>query len=135
MDRSEYQKQYRKEYKVQAKRVNLTFSNAEHRTLSRSAKSQDKKLSAYVRDLALDAHQKKAEASLPEDVLERLADLDRVFRTIANNMNQIAWHSHTIRQVLDEQDVLAHLYRMELELKDTLAQITSHTTDPKDTAS
>ena len=126
MDRSEYQKQYRQEYKVHTKRVNLTFSRDEHRSLSRSAKSAGKQLSAYVKDLAISTHHHKAEASLPEDVLERLADLDRVFRTIANNVNQIAWHSHTIRQVLDEQDVLAHLHRLELELKDTLAEIGKH---------
>lgn len=135
MDRSEYQKTYREKYKDQARRVNLTFSRSEHRDLSRAAKSQDKTLSSYVRGLALAANQGKAEASLPEEVLERLADMDRVFRTIANNVNQIAWHSHTIQQVLDEQDVLTHLFNLEKELKETLAQVQKYIPSNPGTAS
>lgn len=135
MERSEYQKTYRKQYKVQAKRVNLTFSNPQHRDLSRAAKSEDKALSAYVKDLALDAHLGKAEASLPEEVMERLDDLDRVFRTIANNVNQIAHHSNIVRQVLDEQDVLAYLHRLEVELKDTLAKVQEYTPPQQDATS
>lgn len=45
--RSAYQKQYREQYKSRTKRVNLTFTNEEHRAFLRAAKAEGAKLSGY----------------------------------------------------------------------------------------
>lgn len=53
MDRSEYQKQYRQEYKDHAKRVNLTFTLPEYRSISRAATASGLPVTSYVKRLAL----------------------------------------------------------------------------------
>jgi Bacterial mobilisation protein (MobC) len=122
MDRTTYQREYRQKYKAQAKRVNLTFDVAEHRSLSRAAKSSGEPMAAYVKRMAMAAHHDHADASVPEDVLEELSDLSRVIRTIANNVNQMARHSNRIGQVLDEQEVFLHIQRLEAELRGAVAK-------------
>ena len=48
MDRSEYQKQYRQEYKDHAKRVNLTFTLPEYRSIARAASTSGLAVAAFV---------------------------------------------------------------------------------------
>lgn len=122
MDRSTYQKGYRQTYKDQAKRVNLTFGVSEHRSITRAARSSGEPVAAYVKRMALAAHTERAEARVPEEMLEELADLSRVIRTIANNVNQMARHSNRIGQVLDEQEVFLHIQSLEAELRATIAR-------------
>lgn len=123
MDRSTYQKDYRQKYKAQAKRVNLTFDVSDHRALARAAKASGEPVAAYVKRMALAAHHETLRASVPEDVAEELADLSRVIRTIANNVNQMARHSNRIGQVLDEQEVFLHIQRLETELRGSIAEV------------
>ncbi len=115
MTRSDYQRDYRQQYKDQAKRVNLTFSLSEHRSLARGAKQSGLPVAAYVKRLALAAHDGRAET--PEDIAEQLAELERVIRTIANNVNQMARHSNRIAHVLDEQEVFLHIAQLQQELR------------------
>lgn len=121
MDRSEYQKQYRQEYKAHAKRVNLTFSLPEYRPIARAAKARGLAVSSYVKRLALQTHHyDRLEA--PEALAEQLAELDRIIRTIANNVNQMARHSNRIAHVLDEQEVFLHIHALQRELQATIAR-------------
>lgn len=119
--RTDYQKQYRQSYKDQAKRVNLTLSLSEHRSLQRAAKASGEPLSAYVKRRALEAHEVQEQAVIPEELLEQLADLDRVIRTIANNVNQMARHSNRVRQVLDDTQPFLYIQSLESELKRVIA--------------
>lgn len=121
MDRKTYQKDYRQQYKAQAKRVNLTFALSEYGSVDRAARKSGEPVSAYVKRMALAAHHDTVAATIPDEVLEELADLSRVVRTIANNVNQMARHSNRIGAVLDEQEVFAHIQRLEAELKQAVA--------------
>ena len=121
MNRSEYQRQYRQEYKAHAKRVNLTFSLPEYRLIARAAKARGLAVSAYVKRFALQTHHNDRHEA-PEALAEQLADLDRVIRTIANNVNQMARHSNRIAHVLDEQEVFLHIHALQLELQATIAR-------------
>ncbi len=123
MDRSEYQKNYRQEYKVHAKRVNLTFTLPEFRLISKSAKTSGLPVTAFVKRLAMQSFHQNREA--PEEIADQLADLERVIRTIANNVNQMARRSNRIGQVLDEQEVFLHIRDLELELKDAISRAAS----------
>jgi len=123
MDRNEYQKNYRQEYKDHAKRVNLTFTLPEFRLISKSAKTSGLPVTAFVKRLAMQSFHQNREA--PEEIAEQLADLERVIRTIANNVNQMARHSNRIGQVLDEQEVFLHIRDLELELKDAISRAAS----------
>lgn len=115
MTRSDYQRDYRQQYKQQAKRVNLTYSLSEHRQIARAAKAAGLPVASYVKQLSLG--EAAAMRDLPEDLREQLADLDRVIRTIANNVNQMARHSHRIGHVLDEQEVFLNLHALSQELR------------------
>jgi hypothetical protein len=120
MTREQYQRDYRQEYKGHAKRVNLTFSLPEYRGIARSAKDAGSPVAAFVKRLALEAHEGRSAA--PEEIAEQLADLERVIRTIANNVNQMARHSNRIAHVLDEQEVFVHIAALQSELKEAISR-------------
>ena len=120
-DRSAYQKAYRESYGARAKRVNLTFGLSECADLERAAKRSGMSLSAYVKSCAMQGHGGQVET--PEEVLEQLADLSRVVRTIANNVNQMARHSNTIGQVLDEHEVFARIQELEAAYETAVASV------------
>lgn len=123
MTRDQYQRDYRQQYKDHAKRVNLTFSLSEYRGIARSAKDAGVPVAAYVKRLALDAE--SGRASVPEELTQQLADLERVIRTIANNVNQMARHSNRIAHVLDAQEVFLHIHTLQTELKASIARVSS----------
>lgn len=125
MAREQYQRDYRQQYKDQVKRVNLTFSLAEHRGIARAAKDSGSPVAAYVKRLALEAHEGRNSA--PEEIAEQLADLERVIRTIANNVNQMARHSNRIAHVLDEQEVFLNIHTLQSELKHAISRAASGT--------
>lgn len=125
-DRSEYLKAYRKDYGSRAKRVNLTFDLPEYRSVLRAAKSLGEPVATYVKRMALAAHHEAETVQLPEELLEELADLSRVIRTIANNVNQMARHSNRIAQVLDEQEVFLHIQRLEGELRSAVSKASGY---------
>jgi uncharacterized protein YutE (UPF0331/DUF86 family) len=123
MARENYQRDYRQQYKDHAKRVNLTFSLAEYRGISRAAKDAGSPVAAYVKRLALQAHEGRNTA--PDEVAEQLAELERVIRTVANNVNQMARHSNRIAHVLDEQEVFLHIHALQTELRNVITRATS----------
>ena len=94
MTRTDYQRDYRQSYKDHAKRVNLTFSLPEYRSLVGRATDAGTPTATYLKRLALAAHEDRPE--LPAEIADQLADLDRVIRTIANNVNQMARYSHQV---------------------------------------
>ena len=111
--RSEYQKQYQAKYKTRVKRVNLTFHKDEHRALLRGAKSQGKKTTTYIKELALAGMRGHV---LPSKSLEEeLKTLKFAIRNIANNVNQIAHHSNIVHDLTqaDENNLLQHLKQLE----------------------
>lgn len=112
-DRRQYQRQYREQYKSQAKRVNLTFSNEEHRAFSRAAKAGGEKLTPFIKKLALSALQKQA--LIPTEIQEELKTVKFAIRNIANNVNQIAHHSNIVFDLTraDENNLLQYLKQLE----------------------
>ena len=120
-DRSAYQIAYAESYGSRAKRVNLTFGLYECADLERAAKRCEVPLSAYVKSCALQGHNGQVDA--PENVLKQLADLSLVVRTIANNVNQMARHSNTIGQVLDEHEVFARIQELQSAYETALRDV------------
>ena len=125
MTREQYQRDYRQQYREHAKRVNLTFSLAEYRGIARAAKDAGSPVAGYVKRLALEAHEGRSSA--PDELAEQLADLERVIRTIANNVNQMARHSHRIAHVLDEQEVFLQIAALQSELTQAISRAASGT--------
>lgn len=120
MTRADYQRDYRQAYKAQAKRVNLTLTLPEHRKIARAAQAEGLPVAAYVKRLALDAQSGRRET--PAALQAQLDELERLIRTIANNVNQMARHSHRIGHVLDEQEVFLHIHALQTRLREAVAQ-------------
>lgn len=108
--RSEYQKQYRKQYK--SKRVSVTLSPDEYRLFSRYAKSENTKITTAVKQMALS--QLQQQPHIPREIASELTTLRFAIHNIANNVNQMAHYSHTIRNMTmqDEHSLLAHLKQL-----------------------
>ena len=111
--RKQYQKQYRQDYKSQVKRVNLTLNKTEYRDFSRAAKADDKRLTPYMKELALAGLY--GQARIPNELQEELKTLRFAIRNIANNINQLTHYSHTIRELTsdNENNVLLHLKQLD----------------------
>ena len=109
--RKAYQQRYREQYKSQIKRVNLTLSKDEYRAFSRVA--GNRKVTAFIKELALSALAGKAH--MPASLEEELRTLRFAIRNIANNVNQMAHYSHTVRGMTaaDENNLLQYLKHME----------------------
>lgn len=111
--KANYQKKYRQDYKTKTKRVNLTFQNDEYRPFSRAADRQGKKVTPYIKELALNGLEQQA--SIPASLEEELKVLRFAVRNIANNVNQIAHYSNTIRAITtaDENNLFQYLKQLE----------------------
>ena len=107
--RKAYQKRYQKHY--QAKRVNLTLSPSEYREFARMAKNE--KMATYIKSLALAGLH--GQVLIPENIEKELKTLRFAIRNIANNVNQIAHYSNTVRMVstANENNLLQHIKQLE----------------------
>lgn len=115
MDRREYLKEYRKEYKDRTKRVSLTFSNGEYSAFEKAAKASGMKPASFIKSMADQSLHNQIK--LPDDIEERLDAISRLARSVANNMNQIARHSNRVRKVLDENEPLIELQKLDQSLR------------------
>ena len=107
--RKSYLKNYRQVYK--AKRVNLTFSQAEYRAFLRSANGE--KIATFIKRVALDSLNNRK--PVPTEVLEELRTLKFAIRNIANNVNQIAHHSNTFHEITQAEENNLFQYLKQLE--------------------
>lgn len=121
MDRTQYLRNYRAKMKGRVKRVSLTFSAAEYREFEAAAKASGEKPASHIKALAVQAL--RNEVALPDTVEGELAEVSRLIRTIANNVNQMARHSNRVARVLDENEPLVEVARLEALLRTTLQKL------------
>lgn len=118
MDRREYQKQYKEEYNKTVKRVNLTLTQTEYSYFKRIADKEGVKVGKVIKTMAL--AQLGKTFFQPAEIQKKLDDLIFLIRNIANNLNQIARHSNTIKIVLDENKVFSYIKSLEQSIKEHL---------------
>jgi hypothetical protein len=94
MTRRDYQRTYRQSYKFHTKRVNLTLPMSEYRRVKKLASRGGLPVATYIKRVAFAALDRRPE--LPAEIVAQLADLDRVIRNVANNVNQMARYSHRV---------------------------------------
>ena len=111
MDRRTYLKAFRADYKGRHKRVNLTLAPAEFELLERLADRDGKAVTTLVHD------QLMANLSglpyVPERVATELSELKFLLANIANNINQMARYSHTVRAFTSEGQLLGEIERLQ----------------------
>jgi hypothetical protein len=59
---------------------------------------------------------------LPQSQLDKLDEFVYLIRNIANNINQIAHHSNSVKTVVDDGRVFEHLKSMEDQVKNFITQ-------------
>ncbi|HHH14307.1 MAG TPA: MobC family plasmid mobilization relaxosome protein [candidate division WWE3 bacterium] len=111
--KSEYLKKYREENKRKTKRVSVTLSLDEFKQLEQMAKVEKIKPTTLLKKLAFSSMNKKAD--FPLDVSADFGDLVHILRGVANNINQMAKHSNTIKRVADESRLFTLLKSIEDE--------------------
>lgn len=121
MDRSEYLKQYRKENKGRTKRVSLTFSNSEYSAFEKAAQTSGEKPAPFIKAMAEQSLHKTIK--LPDTIDDDLAAISKLVRSVANNMNQIAHHSNRVREVLDENEPLLELQKLDRGLRAAIERL------------
>ena len=114
-DRSQYQKQYRQTYKTRHKRVTVVYGADEHRRIEADAASAGVTIAALVRSRSLEEAPSNSTPS-PRGTGDVVKELRFLLRNMANNINQIAYHSNRLRMVLDENEPLLRLRELEDEI-------------------
>lgn len=124
-DRTEYHKEYRKTYDKEKRRINVTVSHAEYKALKKLADKEETKVSTLVKDMSIAYMQK--ETFVPVEINEELIAVKVLIRNIANNINQIAHHSNIVKGIVNENDLMKELQKMENIIDDyTLKKIKEH---------
>jgi hypothetical protein len=113
---TDQRKIYNREYAERTHRVAVTLSPSEHKELSTRAKAEGVKTTTLVKNMALAYHQ--GQAIMSEPILKELQELRFLLRNVANNINQIAHHSNTIRHLADENGLLLEIQKMEQIVND-----------------
>lgn len=109
--RKAYLKQYRQDYKRQAERWSVTLTKKEANLLRKRAEREGVKPNVLIKNLAFAYHQK--ETYVPEDIKEELRKVYFLFLGVANNINQMAHYSHTIHTLVDENNFLLEIKKLE----------------------
>jgi predicted DNA-binding protein len=109
--KKDYMRAYRRDYRERITRIAATLDNEQAERFNALAKSEGMKPATFLRHLVESALEKKPFVS--SAVVEELKAVSFLIRTIANNVNQTAHHSHVMKQLVNENDLLGELRKLE----------------------
>ncbi len=119
-----YHRNYRKVYKDKVKYVNVAIPVSMYEELEKLSEIENVKVSPLIRNMALAyMHQK---TFVPKKIENKLKELTLLVRSIANNVNQMAHYSNTVKYMTEREEhgLLMELKRLEDTVKDyTLSQL------------
>jgi len=107
----EYHKAYRKEYAKKVKYVNVAVPLSSYNELEKLAKKEDTKVTTLLRNMSLAYMQQKV--FVPKEIEDELKELRFLIRNIANNVNQIAHHSNLVEKLVNENEFLMEIKKLE----------------------
>lgn len=108
---AQYQREYRQRTKRQYRDVSVRLPIADYRELKSYGQENGMRLATILREGSL--AQIRGTKLRSSGVEEELKELRFLISTIANNVNQMAHHSNTVRHVVDEGGALAKLQELE----------------------
>lgn len=108
-------KDYRIAYKARAKIIKVALSNELHAVLAERAKTEGITPTGLVRELV--ASGLTGNPRVPAAVAQELKSLERLVRSIANNLNQLAHHANTVRRVIDVPSIFTELKRLDTAVR------------------
>lgn len=121
----EYHKQYRKEYAKKAKYLNVSIPMKTYKEMQNKADSEGVKVTSLLRNMAIAYMQQTT--FVPKEIEEELKQLRLLIRNVANNVNQVAHHSNIMKGLVNENDLLAEIQKLETIVNDyTLKRLRSY---------
>lgn len=115
-DRKQYQRNYKKAYAKTHRQISVSVTNAQYRDFQTQADKENTKVSTLVRNMALAYLQQNT--LVPSSISAELKELKFLIRNIANNVNQMAHYSNTIHQMVDENEFLEEIHKLEKHITD-----------------
>ena len=121
MTKSEYHKNYWQNYKKTHRQISLTLTRKEYDALTKRAEVHGNRTVGQQIKAEAEAYQNQK--YLPSERLEiQLTELSRIWRGMANNLNQIAHHSNYYRELIKQEEAIALLQTLEKEARDFITQ-------------
>lgn len=108
---SEKRKRYLDEYIDKRKRVNISLSADEFSKISYLADLNNTKPTSFIAQLV--QHHLNKSPFISSQLQDEIKDMKFLLRNIANNINQIAHRSNTLKVMVDERDLLMELKKLE----------------------
>ena len=108
---SEKRKRYLDEYIDKRKRINISLSADEFSKISYLADLSNTKPTSFITQL-VQHHLNKSPFISPQ-LQDEIKEMKFLLRNVANNINQIAHRSNTLKVMVDERDLLMELKKLE----------------------
>lgn len=108
---SEKRKRYLDDYVDQRKRINISLSADEFSKISYLADLNNTKPTSFITQLV--KHHLNKSPFISSHLQEEIKDMKFLLRNVANNINQIAHRSNTLKVMVDERDLLMELKKLE----------------------
>lgn len=112
----EYHKQYRKEYSKKVKYLNVSIPMKTYKEMQDRADSEGVKVTSLLRNMAIAYMQQTT--YIPKEIEEELKQLSLLIRNVANNVNQVAHHSNVMKGMVNENDLLAEIKKLDTMVHD-----------------
>ncbi|WP_164518226.1 plasmid mobilization relaxosome protein MobC [Pseudoalteromonas rubra] len=116
----EKRREYFKNYVDQRKRISISLCSSDYQKVEYLAEKMQMKPTSFVGHLVQQKLGKNP--VLAPEIHKELSEVTYLIRNIANNVNQIAHRSNTLRVMVDENALLMELKRLEDVIKGYVAQ-------------
>ncbi|MEY8215298.1 MAG: hypothetical protein RPR97_12570 [Colwellia sp.] len=118
-----------KNYRSKMKRKEIYFTPGEMERFNAVALKENTKAGVVIRNMALAYLQgnrlpEVGEKKKLESIEKELHSLSLLMRNIANNVNQMAYHSNSLNYMVEEQDLLEYLRKLDDSIKNTVNNLT-----------
>ena len=108
---SEKRKRYLDDYVDQRKRINISLSAEEFSKVSYLADLNKSEPTSFITQLV--QHHLNKSPFISSHLQDEIKEMKFLLRNIANNINQIAHRSNTLKVMVDERDLLMQLKKLE----------------------
>jgi hypothetical protein len=116
MPDKEYYKHYRQEYSKRVKYLNVSVPIKTFNEMQARADKEGTKVSKLFRDMAIAYMQQKT--FVPKEIEDELKQVRLLIRNIANNVNQVAHHSNIMKGLVEDNELLSEIKKLEAVVDD-----------------
>lgn len=113
-------REYFKNYTEQRKRINISLCFSDYQKIEYLAEKMQLKPTSFVSHIVQEKLEKTPHLS-PE-IQKELTEVKYLIRNIANNINQIAHRSNTLKVMVEENALLMELKQLEDTVKNYVSQ-------------